>query len=269
MEKKLEKWVDAAKAGDQKALELVILEIKDWVYNLSLRMLLFPADAQDASQEILIRIVTRLSTFKQQSQFKTWVYRVATNYLLTVKGKRAKQFAMSFEDYANQIDRGQSSNVRFAQNEGELNLLEEEVKVSCTHGLLLCLNEKSRIAYILGCILEMDSKTGAQIMEVRPENFRKLLSRARAKIKNFLNQKCGLANPSNPCRCKRKINFLAENEIIDPGNLRFAPHTNRSIELINQIGKLEKHLGIYQSTPQIAASEDLIINMKKLLKKIS
>ena len=106
-------------------------------------MLLFPEDAKDATQEILIRIVTRLSTYRCESQFKTWVYRIATNYLLNVKGKKSRVFAMPFEEYAQLIDQGQSNLVTYTQNEGELSLLEEEVKISCTQGLLLCLNEVS------------------------------------------------------------------------------------------------------------------------------
>ncbi len=58
--------VEKANSGDKKALELVILEIKDMVYNLSLKMLLFHEDAEDATQDILIRIVTHLSTFEQK-----------------------------------------------------------------------------------------------------------------------------------------------------------------------------------------------------------
>jgi len=141
-----------------------------------------------------------LSTFKGESQFTTWAYRVATNYLLTEKGKKSKVFSMPIEDYGKLIDAGHSENILTAKNEGELKLLEEEVKISCTHGLLLCLNEKSRMAYILGDILEFNSHEGAAIMGINSEHFRQLLSRSRNKIRKFLNQKCGLANPSNPCR---------------------------------------------------------------------
>ena len=85
-----------ANSGDKNALELVVLEIKDLVYNLSLKMLLFPEDAQDATQEILIKIITHLSTFKGNSSFTTWVYRILTNYLLTLKGKKIKRFCDEF-----------------------------------------------------------------------------------------------------------------------------------------------------------------------------
>lgn len=268
MKKDLEKLVAQAKQGDKDALESIILSIKDLVYNLSLKMLLFPVDAQDATQEILVKVITHLSTFKGESQFTTWVYRVATNYLLTEKNKKSKAQILTFEEYAKQIDTGQSNEVRFTHNEGELLLLEEEVKVSCTHGLLLCLNQKSRVVYILGELLGLNSLEGAAILEMTAENFRKHLSRSRTKIRNFLEKKCGLANPNNPCRCKKKIDFLIDGKMIDPAELRFAKASNRSIELVEKIDELEKATMIYRSTPAFKTPEMVVREMKKMIEMI-
>jgi len=195
MKDTLEVLVQKASLGNKKSLEAVVMEIKDYVYNLSLKMLLYPEDAEDATQEILIKIITHLSTYNHKSKFKTWVYRVTTNYLLTYKGKKTREFVMPFEDYADLIDTGHSDIVRYSTNEGELSLLEEEVKVSCTQGLLLCLNTVDRMVYILSEILEFNSVDGSEIMGITSENFRKKLSRSRTKIRSFLNNKCGLANP--------------------------------------------------------------------------
>lgn len=124
--------IKKAKSGDRLALEKVVKGVQDLVYNLSLKMLLFPEDAKDATQEILIKVITHLSTYQYKSQFNTWVYRVATNYLLSHKGKRSRSFAMPFDKYSELIDAGQSDEVNYTRNKGELLLLEEEVKVSCT-----------------------------------------------------------------------------------------------------------------------------------------
>ena len=71
--------VKLAVKGDKNALEELILSVQDMVYNLALRMLWHPEDAKDATQEILIKVVTNLSSFKGNSEFNTWVYRLATN----------------------------------------------------------------------------------------------------------------------------------------------------------------------------------------------
>lgn len=265
MNKNLNKIVEKANSGDRESLEMIVTEIKDLVYNLSLKMLLFPEDAKDATQDILIKIVTHLSTFKQQSQFKTWVYRVATNYLLNFKGKKTVEFAMPFDDYAKLIDSGQSDIVNYTTNLGELSLLEEEVKVSCTQGLLLCLKPEDRLVYILSEILEFNSIEGSEILKISPSSFRKKLSRSREKIRNFMSDKCGLANPKNPCRCNKKIDYLIDQNIIDPNFLRFAEFTNRSIDLVNQIGELEKSIAVYRSVPKLQTPEAIMKTIKETI----
>jgi len=265
MNRNLNILIKKANSGDRESLELVVIEIKDLVYNLSLKMLLFPEDAKDATQEILIRVVTHLSTFKYQSQFTTWVYRVATNYLINYKGKKSIEFAMPFDDYAKLIDSGQSEIVNYTTNLGELSLLEEEVKVSCTQGLLLCLNPEDRLVYILSEILDFNSIEGAEILTISSASFRKKLSRSRKKIRNFLNDKCGLANPNNPCRCNKKIDFLINQDIVNPMNLKFAQFANRSIDLVEQIGELEKSIAIYRSVANYPAPDVILKTIKETI----
>lgn len=249
------------------ALEKVILEIKDLVYNLSLKMLLFPEDAKDASQEILVKVITHLSTFKGDSQFTTWVYRVASNYLLTAKG-RLKRFTMSFEEYEGLIDSGHNSYSQYARNAGELSLLEEEVKVSCTHGLLMCLNETGRLVYILGEILEFTSQEGGAILNISADNFRQQLKRSREKIRGFLQNKCGLVNPENPCRCHKKIDHLIDKGLIESTQLRFASKGRRSIDLMEKMKALEKTAAIYRSTPGYMTPVDVIEKMKETIQSL-
>ncbi|WP_346882241.1 sigma-70 family RNA polymerase sigma factor [uncultured Algibacter sp.] len=265
MKETIENLAEKANSGDKKALEALVLKIKDYVYNLSLKMLLYPEDAEDATQDILIKIITHLSTFNHKSKFMTWVYRVATNYLLTYKSQKNKGFAMPFDDYANLIAAGHSETIRYTANEGELALLEEEVKISCTQGLLLCLNAPDRMVYILSEILEFDSIEGSEIMAITSQNFRKKLSRSRAKIRNFLNNKCGLANPKNPCRCNKKIDFLIDQNKVNPKDLRFAKFSQRSIDLVEKLSDLEKSVAIYRSVPQVKAPILIFKNIKQIL----
>lgn len=267
MEKDLKDHIEQALSGEKKALESIVEEVKDLIYNLSLKMLLFPEDAEDATQEILIRMITHLSTFQGKSSFKTWVYRVASNYLVTERSKKKYQAKrISFDEYADQIDKGQSDNVMHTDNEGEINLLEEEVKVSCTHGLLHCLAPTNRLIYILGDVLGFNSVEAAEILEITPASFRKQLSRSREKVRNFLTAKCGLVDPGNPCRCKRKIDFLIDQKMIDPKALRFAHHTSRSIDLMNKIDSLDKTLSVFRSVPALEAPEEVLKEVKQMIR---
>jgi Sigma-70 region 2 len=84
-----EELVSSALAGDKDSLEALVRRHQSWVFNISLRMLWRRDQAEDATQEILIKVVTKLSTFKGQSKFRTWLYRIAFNHLLNVDTETA------------------------------------------------------------------------------------------------------------------------------------------------------------------------------------
>ena len=81
----LKRLVEQAVAGDKASLETVILSVQDLVFNLSLRMLGTFPDAEDATQDILLKIMTHLSSFRGDSAFSTWVFSIATNHLKNYK----------------------------------------------------------------------------------------------------------------------------------------------------------------------------------------
>ncbi len=91
MEKNLENLIPKAREGDKEALEGLIRGVQDGVYNLAVRILWHPEDAEDATQEILIRVIVHLNSFRGDSSFFTWVYRIASNHLLRTKKCRAEQ----------------------------------------------------------------------------------------------------------------------------------------------------------------------------------
>ncbi len=61
-----------------------------WIYNILLRVLYDPHEAEDITQEVLIKIVTKLGSFKGGSRFRTWLYRIAINHALSVKKGRTE-----------------------------------------------------------------------------------------------------------------------------------------------------------------------------------
>src|SRR5258707_7048608 len=91
--------VQRARSGDAVAVEDLVREVADDVYRLSLRVLWHPQDAEDATQEILVKVVTRLDSFRGEAAFTTWAYRVAANHLLSTRRRRAEQAALSFEAF--------------------------------------------------------------------------------------------------------------------------------------------------------------------------
>jgi RNA polymerase sigma factor (sigma-70 family) len=63
---------------------VLIARHQAWIYNIVLRMVYNPYDAEDATQEILIKLLNSLSTFEGRSQFRTWLYRIVVNRRLIV-----------------------------------------------------------------------------------------------------------------------------------------------------------------------------------------
>jgi RNA polymerase sigma factor (sigma-70 family) len=173
--------VAAALEGDRHALERLVRAIQPQVHRLAVRFFGHPQTAEDATQEALVQVVTKLDRFDRRSEFSTWVYRVATNRFLSMARSPAERLAMSFEEFAEDLatipDWARTAELPDVDEA----LLAEEVKIGCTTAMLLCLDRGHRLAYMLGEILELDHNTAAEILEVSPAAFRKRLhERARA-----------------------------------------------------------------------------------------
>jgi RNA polymerase sigma factor (sigma-70 family) len=210
-------------SGSKAALELLISRHQRWIYNIALRMLCRPQDAEDATQEILIKVITRLSTFRGESQFRTWLYRLALNHLLNMKRTRIETKWMSFEDYGRQLD--DTPEADFADRNlvpADVRLLIDEARIGCTTGMLLCLDREQRLIYVLGEIFGVTDRVGAELLQMSRDSFRQKLARARRDLRNFMQDKCGLVKTSNPCRCAKKTQGFIDGGYIDPHNLLFA-----------------------------------------------
>src|SRR5881409_2061338 len=83
-----------AKSGDRAALETLVGRHQAWIYNIAVRMLYHPQDAEDATQEILVKALTALSSYEGRSSFRTWLYRIVVNHVLNIKRGRLEPRAM-------------------------------------------------------------------------------------------------------------------------------------------------------------------------------
>src|SRR6202049_2341143 len=81
--------VERAKNGDRAALEKLVLRHQAWIYNIAVRMVFQPQDAEEVTQEVLIKVITKLATFKGESKFRPWLYRIAANHVLNMKRRTA------------------------------------------------------------------------------------------------------------------------------------------------------------------------------------
>jgi RNA polymerase sigma factor (sigma-70 family) len=219
-----------AAEGDRDALSELVREIQHPLYRLALRFLGNPDDAQDACQEILIRIVTRLSTFEGRSKFSTWAYTVAVRMLLRTRKRLYESAVQGAEQYAAALDAG-LGDVDPTLEEVEYRLLSEEVRISCTYGMLLCLPRSQRAAYLLADVLGLTDGEGAEILDISREAFRQRVSRARRTIRFVIENRCGLVDPANPCRCGRQIASGEAAGLIDRTRLPLARHPRQKVRV--------------------------------------
>ncbi len=260
----VEALVVQAKNGDKKALEDVIRGIQALIYGLAIRMLWHPADAEDATQEILIKVITHLDSFRGESVFTSWVYRIACNHLRTVKKCMAENTVSTFEDFEKAIDKELQVPEPATPFQAEESLMVQEIMIGCTTGMLICLNRDLRLAYILGDISKMESDKAAYILDITPATFRKRLSRARSLIRDFMHKKCGLVNPSNLCRCARFVPQIEKTRGRKPENFLYVGHPRRSeksiiaSEQLQEVEELQRIIMLFRSHPDYAAPDKFI-----------
>lgn len=251
-----QKLVRLAAEGDKGALEQLLTGVQDLAFNLSLRMLGTIHDAEDASQEILIRVMTNLASFRGESAFTTWVFRIAVNHLKNYRKSMFAQHPLSFEYYGEDIVSGKEKDIPDLTMGVDRNLLEQELKLSCTNVMLQCLDTDSRCIYILGTMFRVDSRLAAEILEISPEAYRQRLSRIKKKMAGFLDEYCGLSG-KGVCSCSKRISYAIATHRVNPEkpeytsleeNTEFLQECKTAMEEIDDRSLVFSSLPAYRTT---------------------
>ncbi len=268
MEIKPNELIEKAMSGDKNALQGLLVGVQDMLYNLSLRMLGSPHDAEDAVQEIMIKIIAQLSTFRGESAFSTWVYRMATNYLINCKKSMFAQRPLSFEFYAQDIEAGFIPNTPDLLQGVEEDILAEELKASCTNVMLQCLDPESRCIYVLGVMFKADSKVCGEILDISPEAYRQRLSRIRKRMGEFLGQYCGLSK-DGMCNCKRRVGFAIGTHRLDPKKLEYSDlerlNSADTLDFTRAMEEMDELSLIFAQLPKYKATQNTKSFLEELL----
>ena len=261
----LEELVRQAQSGDAAALAQVVRAIQDDVFDLAVRMLGDPTDAGDASQEILVRVVTKIGSFRGESKFTTWVYRLAANALLNFRGALRRK-EMSFDEGSEVLAAAGQAYDRAPPSAPPDDVLVNEVKLICAHGMLLSLDRPHRLAYVLGVVLELTSDEAADVLEISAVAFRKRLSRARDSLEAFLKKNCGIADPANACRCAKLLPTAQAIGLIDPKRLVMKELPTREADRLNlEVQRVRTAAEIFRSMPKYASPTDFAAALRSML----
>ena len=208
--------VAAAVEGDLGSIDALLRTIQPGVFNLAVRMLGNREDAGDATQEILLKVVTHLAGFRGDAAFATWVFRIARNHLLTALTRSRESPETSLEAMGERLQSG----IDFAASLSlagpgtpltpEDKLAARQVAIGCTQAMLMTLDREQRLAYVLDAVFGVSAQDGADVLEIEPAAYRQRLSRARRSLDPFVKGTCGLVNADAACRCERQLPALRE-----------------------------------------------------------
>ncbi|MGA2039165.1 MAG: RNA polymerase sigma factor [Bryobacteraceae bacterium] len=266
--------VRGAQGGDRDATELLLIRHQPWIFNLAVRMLLRRADAEDATQEVLLKAYKALPEFRGESGFRTWLYRIAVNHILNIK--KAAVSVCSFDDAARGLERVPDLDPPDPRTVPvPVEILLEEAKIGCTMGTLLCLDGRQRLVFILGEIFGVSDQVGAEIVDVSRENFRQILSRARRELYEYLRGNCSLVNPGARCQCAKKTRAFIQGGFVDPQKLQFTSQYQRKVrevagdradELADAYGKVAAQ--VYRNHPFYEPAEQ-VATLRQALRTVS
>ncbi len=222
--------VQQAVDGDLMAMDALLRAIEPGVYNLAARMLANLDDARDASQEILLKVVTHLAGFRHEAAFSTWVYRIAYNHLLTAATRSRESPEVSFDAISDKLQQGLAFGRGQIAIQLDSDLLDSGmmtpedkaaavgVAIGCTQGMLLALDREQRLAFLLDVVFGLASEQAGEVVGITAAAFRKRLSRARARLAGFMQNTCSLIDADRPCRCDRQLPAVRARAASEPAH---------------------------------------------------
>ncbi len=262
--------VKLARGGNRDALEELLKSIQDYIYRFALRVLYKPQDAEDATQEILIKIITKLDRFRLESSFSTWAFKITANHLKNRK-QNQKENWFTFKRCENQILKELPDQSTVRHFEAEQQMVVEEMRLACMQGMIQCLDYDHRLAYVLGVTMDLSGPEGAAILDITPSAFRKRLSRARGILRDFLSRNCDLFDDGNPCHCASQAMLAVEKGRIKPTELQFVKHRISEEKIhdikaqLNLCKTMERDVALMRINQNYEAPETFIAGIKKML----
>jgi RNA polymerase sigma factor (sigma-70 family) len=267
----LDDLVIEAQNGSTKALDELVRQLKGPLFTLALRMLYHPQDAEDALQEILIKIVTHIGNYKGRSSFRTYAFRIAVNHLLTKRTRRDEHPHVSFDELAERIVPRTNGVWPEEISDVHQQLLVRELRLHCLQALLLVLSREHRLAYILGEIFDLSARQAAAVLEISSVAFRKRLSRSRQALRNFMQSHCSLIRPANVCDCHQQTAHFVRCGALSPRRAIFAgrSHTIKDdrvfLKRLRELDDLQRIRNLFKNYPDLTVPETVVSRIRALM----
>jgi len=178
-----------AATGDTSAFEAIVRRYQARVFRLACR-LTSDTDAPDVLQETFLQVYRHLSSFRGEAQFRTWLYRIATNASLMHRRRASRGASEALDQFLPEFD----ASGRHVATPAELQvaaradeLLDRQVLAQKAREMLATLPDVYRDAFVLRDLEEMSTAEVAGALGVEPATVRQRVHRARMMLRGILN----------------------------------------------------------------------------------
>ena len=183
-----------AAAGDDRAFEEIVARYERRVFRVACR-LTSETDAPDVLQNTFLQVYRNLPSFRGESRFATWLYRIATNAALMVRRARTRKPAESLDAFMPRFDEhgmhaDLPAQLQVASRADEL--IDRQVLIEKARAGIARLPDVYRDAFVLRDLEEMSTTDVAQVLGVEPATVRQRVHRARLLLRGYLNDLVGV-----------------------------------------------------------------------------
>jgi RNA polymerase sigma-70 factor (ECF subfamily) len=193
--------VARARSGDESALTELVEPLKRPLFAYVYRMVTHRADAEDLMQDVLVRVIESLRTYRSQARFKTWVFGIATHACLDhLRSKKRWRVEAQLEgEREHDANPEQVEGLKALISQADFVYEVREHIAFCFACIGRTLEPEEQAAMMLKEVLGFTAQEGAGILEVSEPIFRHRLSSARAKMIHSYDGLCQLINKSGAC----------------------------------------------------------------------
>ncbi len=185
--------IDRAKAGDFAAVESLLLKYERQVYGVGQRIVQQHQDAEEVTQQTFLSVIEHLPEFREESRFRTWLLRIATNHALALLRKRAVRAGPSLDaqDSGDNYEGIPHPEYIAVWRETPEAIAERRETRQYIDEALATLNEKYRVVFVLRDIEELSTRETADILGLSVEAVKVRLLRARLMLRERLTRLFG------------------------------------------------------------------------------
>jgi RNA polymerase sigma-70 factor (ECF subfamily) len=184
-----------AAAGDEYAFEDLVARYRDRVFRLACRLTGGEGEAADVLQETFLQLYRKLGTFRGESRFGTWLYRIATNAALMHRRARARRPAESLESFLPRFDAAGAHDGTPAELQVVCRieeLIDRETLAGKARAGIARLPEPYRVAFVLRDLEEVPTAEVAEVLGIEPAAVRQRVHRARLMLRGYLAELAGV-----------------------------------------------------------------------------